>query len=81
MWFLENLQIVSFIKPSVCKIVVWPAWTDETSTVPEFPPIHLSKVSSQNSATLSAARLAAFSWAKQLAFKITTTACCADFLH
>lgn len=81
MWFLENLQIVSFIKPSVCNIVVWPAWTDEISTVPEFPPIHLSKVSSQNSATLSAAGLEALSCMKQSALITTVTACCAAFLH
>lgn len=80
MWVFEKLQIVSFISPNVCKMVVCPAWIDETNIVPEFPPIQVSSVCSQNSATLSAAGFV-FDSLKYSDFITNVTACWADLRH
>lgn len=81
-WFLENLQMISFISPKVCRIVVWFVWTEETGTAPEPPPMQLSKSCSQNSAALSPGGFVVLlSLLKLLAFTIAATAFWAAFLH
>lgn len=78
---LEKLHIVSLISPRVCKIVVCPVCIVDTLIVFELLPIQLFKISSQNSATLSAGGLAVVLSTKLLALTIPITACWAAFRH
>lgn len=79
MWLTPKNEMQSFIKPSTCKIVVWPVCRLATDTVPAVLPIHVFRVSSQNSATEFAATFVPFLKLSERSVFIID--CWAAFLH